>query len=424
MLDKQRLKEDLRKWFGTGGKGGVGGGGWDRYNTKGERIGKCARGPGEGKPKCLSRAKAEKLRSQGGKKKIAKAVRRKRRKDPVADRSGKGGSPVMVSNKIETKENTMRKIVELPLSEIKEGCTILKDHGFSYTVESIEKISTNVRLMVLSDSKGNEVLEYTTLDKNYNVREEQLNEKSPAWSRKEGKNKEGGLNAAGRKSYERENPGSDLKAPVSREQAAKSKGGKAAKRRKSFCARMGGMPGPMKDEKGRPTRKALSLRKWDCGSLNSSYEPEGEEISEGKLYDRLVSQLLARGMPTDKAHATATMQLQKSGSFKSGTKELTKHGKKRQSMGASGRAKDRAAKRSGRDASDYKYNPKTNGATLKSGFEPEGEDLAEKNSPTNPSLWSRAKSLAKSKFDVYPSAYANGWAAKWYKSKGGSWKKG
>ena len=34
-----------------------------------------------------------------------------------------------------------------------------------------------------------------------------------------------------------------------------------------------------------------------------------------------------------------------------------------------------------------------------------------------------AKSLAKSKFDVYPSAYANGWAAKWYKSKGGGWKK-
>ena len=39
---------------------------------------------------------------------------------------------------------------------------------------------------------------------------------------------------------------------------------KAAARRKSFCARMSGMPGPMKDEKGRPTRKALSLRKWDC----------------------------------------------------------------------------------------------------------------------------------------------------------------
>ena len=51
------------------------------------------------------------------------------------------------------------------------------------------------------------------------------------------------------------------------------------------------------------------------------------------------------------------------------------------------------------------------------------ENIEEKNVPTNPTLWSRAKSLAKSKFDVYPSAYANGWAAKWYKSKGGGWKK-
>jgi len=40
--------------------------------------------------------------------------------------------------------------------------------------------------------------------------------------------------------------------------------GKAAKRRKSFCARMSGMKGPMKDEKGRPTRKAMSLRRWNC----------------------------------------------------------------------------------------------------------------------------------------------------------------
>ena len=45
------------------------------------------------------------------------------------------------------------------------------------------------------------------------------------------------------------------------------------------------------------------------------------------------------------------------------------------------------------------------------------------NQPTNPSLWSQAKSKARSKFKVYPSAYANGWAAKWYKSKGGGWKK-
>lgn len=50
------------------------------------------------------------------------------------------------------------------------------------------------------------------------------------------------------------------------------------------------------------------------------------------------------------------------------------------------------------------------------------EYIVEKNVPTNPELWSRAKSMAKKKFDVYPSAYANGWASKWYKSKGGGWK--
>ena len=57
-------------------------------------------------------------------------------------------------------------------------------------------------------------------------------------------------------------------------------------------------------------------------------------------------------------------------------------------------------------------------------FFEEVEYIVEKNVPNNPKLWSRAKSLAKQKFDVYPSAYANGWAARWYKSKGGTWRKG
>ena len=86
--------------------------------------------------------------------------------------------------------------------------------------------------------------------------------KTAAWQRKEGKNPKGGLNEKGRKSYEKQNPGSNLKPPVSAKQAAKSP--KAAARRTSFCARMEGMPGPMKDKNGKPTRKALSLKKWDC----------------------------------------------------------------------------------------------------------------------------------------------------------------
>lgn len=84
------ITEDLRAWFGKGKKGGAGGGGWDRYNTKGERIGKCGdRKPGEGKPKCLSKSRAASLRAKGGKKEIAKAVNRKRRKDPNKNRRGK-----------------------------------------------------------------------------------------------------------------------------------------------------------------------------------------------------------------------------------------------------------------------------------------------------------------------------------------------
>ena len=79
--------------------------------------------------------------------------------------------------------------------------------------------------------------------------------------RKEHKNPKGGLNAKGRAKYNRET-GSKLKPPVSAKQAKKSP--KAKARRKSFCARMSGVKGPMKDSKGRPTRKALALRKWDC----------------------------------------------------------------------------------------------------------------------------------------------------------------
>lgn len=52
----------------------------------------------------------------------------------------------------------------------------------------------------------------------------------------------------------------------------------------------------------------------------------------------------------------------------------------------------------------------------------DAQTLLEKNKPTNPQLWSQAKSKARSKFDVYPSAYANGWAVKWYNEQGGGWK--
>ena len=68
-----------------------------------------------------------------------------------------------------------------------------------------------------------------------------------------------GLTAKGRAKYNR-STGSNLKPP-----APNPKSKKDSARKKSFCARMSGMPGPMKDSKGRPTRKAASLRRWGCG---------------------------------------------------------------------------------------------------------------------------------------------------------------
>ena len=88
--------------------------------------------------------------------------------------------------------------------------------------------------------------------------------KTAAWQRKEGKNPEGGLNRAGIASYRAQNPGSKLSMAVTTKPSRLKPGSKAAKRRKSFCARMGGMPGPMRKPNGKPTRKALALKKWNC----------------------------------------------------------------------------------------------------------------------------------------------------------------
>lgn len=76
---------------------------------------------------------------------------------------------------------------------------------------------------------------------------------------KEDKNPSGGLSAQGRAKYNRAT-GSNLQAPVTE----KAPTGKRAARKASFCARMSGVEGPMKDEKGEPTRKALALKKWRC----------------------------------------------------------------------------------------------------------------------------------------------------------------
>ena len=356
------VSEDLRKWFGSGPKGGKGGGGWDRYNTKGERIGKCAREPGEGKPKCLSNEKAAKM----SKAERASAVQRKRRQDPVADRSGKGGKPIMTSNKIKESSSPMvRQILErieceqewilveknVPTNpslwskfksqarakfdvypsayangwaakkykaaggswktatkeeveylDEKKGC--MHNHkGEECPVHGVKEcpnednIKEAVRVparngnlyLVAFSWKGKYMMmkiffpEITRPSRSqvqdalnkiypgcfvqrfditpYQPGEPMIDagmQEAASWTKKSGKNKEGGLNEKGRKSYERENPGSDLKAP------SKKVGNP---RRKSFCARMSGMKKKLTSSKTANdpnSRINKSLRAWNC----------------------------------------------------------------------------------------------------------------------------------------------------------------
>ncbi len=96
---------------------------------------------------------------------------------------------------------------------------------------------------------------------------EQIDEKSAAWQRKEGKSASGGLNRKGIASYRRENPGSKLSMAVTTKPSKLKPGSKAANRRKSFCARMSGMKKRLtsaKTAKDPNSRINKSLRKWNC----------------------------------------------------------------------------------------------------------------------------------------------------------------
>ncbi len=93
--------------------------------------------------------------------------------------------------------------------------------------------------------------------------------KTPAWQRKEGQNKKGGLNAKGRASYKKQTGGT-LKPPVKRGDNP---------RRASFLQRMGAAKGPERDSKGKPTRLLLSLRAWGASS-KADARKKGKAISK------------------------------------------------------------------------------------------------------------------------------------------------
>ena len=156
------------------------------------------------------------------------------------------------------KEEFIQEVEEKKDSKAKKVIDIMKGKN-SVKINPDMKEDT----VVIQDASGKDSVEIVDIISSQKVRSDwrkEINvaEASAAWQRKEGKSKSGGLNEKGRKSYERQNPGSDLKAP------SKKVGNK---RRASFCARMKGMKKKLtsaKTARDPNSRINKSLRAWNC----------------------------------------------------------------------------------------------------------------------------------------------------------------
>lgn len=102
------------------------------------------------------------------------------------------------------------------------------------------------------------------------------------WNKVNHKDKTDGLSQKAVNAYRRENPGSKLKTAVTTKPSKLKAGSKDAKRRKSFCARMSGNKGPMKKPNGKPTPKALALRRWNCESVEEMVDMIIENMDHAK----------------------------------------------------------------------------------------------------------------------------------------------
>ena len=258
----------LRDWFGKS-KSSDGTPGWVQLGGKyaGEP---CAKQPGQTtKPKCGS----SKMKRNLNKDEEDAAFRRKNTKDPNPNRKGKAINVKTESTQIQEGEkdacyHKVKSRYSVWPSAYASGALVKcrkvgaknwgnksKKEEFEGNLSFQEFQEKSMKCWKGYEKKGSQTL----FGKTYNrcvKKEENEIEEGAAWTKKSGKAKSGGLNEKGRKSYERENPGSDLKAP------SKKVGNP---RRASFCARMKGMRKRQKPSNNTgDDRLSKSLRAWNC----------------------------------------------------------------------------------------------------------------------------------------------------------------
>jgi hypothetical protein len=344
IMEKVYSKSGLGKWFNEESAGGKPG--WDRYNTKGERIGECGDAKeGESYAACLSKQKAKKLGKEG----IAAFVRRKRAAQKKAGRGEKGTSekkgkkPIFVKTGVTSiKESYNNFITESPsglfnleyppikANELFPFDVVINESGEIFEVDCVEQLNENYLIQFI-DQYGNELKETFTGDT---------------------------LMGFIDNIEESIHPEFDEKIEIYEDDKKKVKLNKI-------------MRGDVKKYKVYVKNDKGNVVKVNFGDPNME---------------------IKRDDPDRRRNFRARHNCD--------------------NPGPRWKARYWACKT---------WSAKPVSAMLKE--EIELLDEAQKNKPKNSKLWSSCISQAKSKFDVYPSAYANAWAAKCYKGKGGKWKK-
>ena len=273
----EKIKEgNLHKWFNSS-KSKDGKKGWVNVTTGGT----CASDkPGEGTPKCVSSSK----RASMTKAERESASRRKKKADPGQQSKSGAAKPTYVRTDAKKKmkeslswqqfsekcwDGYTQKGMKKKGKRVVPNCVKEEDKkgkGSGSKDACYHKVKASAKVWPSAYASGRLVQCRKKGAANYGKSKSEgfegwadntILEKTAAWTRKEGKNKEGGLNEKGRKSYEKANPGSDLKAP-------QPEGGS---RKKSFCARMGGMKKKLTSAKTAndpDSRINKALRKWKC----------------------------------------------------------------------------------------------------------------------------------------------------------------
>ena len=387
-IDSHITREDLRKWFSkTNPKGD-----WKRVNSKGEVVGPCAREPGEPKPKCMSKETRQKLST----KERVTAVLAKRRHDPDPERRG---SPIHVSNYGKGKLSEETDAVDSLESSLRNPS--------SY--DAIDQM-----MQTISNKSGitPKELHQSFVKKHGKTPDEYVKEVYEAcWDT----HKQVGTKMKGGKMVPDcvpKNEEAELEENMKKIKASDSgeydyEGQMAKTQLQTISRNSKDLIDMLSDNENMP--------EW----VQSKITLAQDYISSVRDYLQSKEELEEVANPAHHYHNQLTKDV--AGPTSDVKEEVSKTAP---TADAPKMVRDRKTGKMYDPNKKFKelMNKPETKAIMNRLAREEIEQMDEKNSPTNPALWSRAKSMARSKFDVYPSAYANGWASKWYKSKGGGWK--